>query len=244
MLLNNLGGNYFLSNTYDPKNILFSIVFLIFILVASVIYFLNLKTLKNNRSHFIFFSMIFSLSGYLFSDAPRYLLPFFGFAFIFLSDIISQNHFNLSKKSISICVGILLIIGGTSTYNLRFHSYNNMNITSVDPIYKNDKKIFDELIRKLKSENIKYVYSTNELLQYQLTFLTNKSIVSTSKFERSRTPWNYNLVFDNFEKNKNDFAVIGFNFYNRYTGQLPLIQNKIFYIIRPNDNLIQQLGLK
>ena len=118
-----------------------------------------------------------------------------------------------------------------------------MRISQKDDVLVNDQESLSQMIKLLKSENIRYVYSTNELLQYQISFFSNKQILATSQKERSRTPWITQEILSNINSNREEFAVIGYNFQYRYSGKLPLIQNKIYYLLRPDDQILEQLGL-
>lgn len=244
-LFNNLGGNYYLSNTYTPNNQMFAILIALIFFCILVLTILRFRVFKHTVVPYLSFSTLFSLSGFFFNAEPRYLLPFFGFFILYfytISITLLSNNEKL-KWGISGLIISLLMISILSIFSFSNYSYNNMKISEKDDILVKDQETLNQMIKLLKSEKIRYVYSTNELLQYQISFFSNKQILATSQKARSRTPWITQEILSKINSNREEFAVIGYNFHYRYTGKLPLIQNKIFYLLRPNDQILEQLGL-
>ena len=117
-----------------------------------------------------------------------------------------------------------------------------MSLTKVDKQIKNDEASMTKLLRKFKSEGVKYVYTTNEFLQYQLNFMSDGELLAIGRKDRCRTPKNIETTMAAYPEHAEEFAIIGYNFRYGYTGKMPLIDNKIFYIIRPNQATLEQVG--
>ena len=115
-------------------------------------------------------------------------------------------------------------------------------MTKVDKPVRDDEEVMDKLVRKLRSEGVKYVFTTNEFLQYQLNFVTNNEILAVGRKDRCRIPENVEKIMEAYPQHANEFAIIGYNFHYRYSGKLPLVGNKIFYVLRPSKQALEQVG--
>ncbi len=244
VLLETLGGNYFLSSSYEPSNSAFSNLFILCFIVMSI---LSISyTVRSKKIHFstiLFLSSLFSFSGFLVKSEPRYLLPFFGFAlFTIVVAFIESDKKNWKK----IMVGgfsITLIAAVASLSTFKEYSYINMSITERDSRVVDDKKIMEDLINELERYNVKYVYSTNEFIAYQINYMTNNKITAISRKDRFRIPKYVDIVDEGYATTgSNNFAVVGYNFGGRYTNKLPMKGNKVYYIIKPDAATLKAIG--
>ncbi|MFT4544156.1 MAG: hypothetical protein ACI9UR_002449 [Bacteroidia bacterium] len=243
VLLKTLGGNYFLSTSYQPSNQSYATIFLVAFLAITaigIVYMVRQKRL--GLSAILLLSTLFSFSGFLVKSEPRYLLPFFGFALLTIVSVYGEMENDKLKKGI-LGMSILLCLMGLSTMpNFNKYSFVNMSLTEVDQHVKNDEAVMEKLILKFKSEGVKYVFTTNEFLQYQLNYMSNNELLVVGRKDRCRIPSNVEDIMSAYAENANEFAIIGYNFRYGYTGKIPLVGNKIFYIIRPNKVTLEQVG--
>jgi len=241
VLINNLGGNYFLSSAYTPNNELYAKIFLSGFAAAAITVVYNLfKNRKIGLDLVFLISSFGSLTGFFVKSEPRYLLPFFSFSLVTMV-LAYFNKKDRTNRYKIVLFSIISLAGLIHLFNFKSYSFVNMSISKVDEV-SDDRKIMEDLIQLLKREHIKYVYSTNEFLQYQINYMTNHEILAVSRIDRCRTPRNVLKVQSEYNGNENQFAVIGYNFRFAYSGKIPVIGNKIFYIIRPSRQLLDQVG--
>ena len=243
LLLKTLGGNYFLSTSYEPSNQSYATISLVvFLIIAAIAIYSLVKTRKLNLSAALVLASLFSFSGFLVKSEPRYLLPFFGFA-LFTIVAVYRELDNKNIQKVILGSAVILSLMGLATFpNFNKYSFVNMSLTKVDKQIKNDEAVMIKLIRKFKAEGVKYVFTTNEFLQYQLNFMSNGELVVVGRKDRCRTPKNVETIMAAYPEHAKEFAVIGYNFRYGYTGKMPLIDNKIFYIIPPNKQTLEQVG--
>ena len=243
LLLKNLGGNYFLSTTYEPSNESYATIFLGVFLVA-LVYIIFRAVQSKSISHSLVFlvASLFSFSGFLVKSEPRYLLPFFGFALFTVVLVYREIENEKVRKGILGVSVLLCFMGLAALPNFSKYSFVNMSLIEVDSQIKNDEAVMDKLLRKFKAEGVKYVFTTNEFLQYQLNFMSNRELLVVGRKDRCRTPENVDAIMAAYPSKASEFAVIGYNFRYGYTGKIPLVDNKIFYIIRPNKVTLEQVG--
>lgn len=243
LLLKTLGGNYFLSTNYEPSNQPYATLFLVaFVAVSAISIYVLGKNKKLSLSLAFLVASLFSFSGFLVKSEPRYLLPFFGFALFTIVTVYHEiTNQNLRKGILGSAV-ILCLMGLAALPNFQKYSFVNMSLTEVDKQIKNDEASMTKLLRKFKAEGVKYVFTTNEFLQYQLNFMSNGELLAIGRKDRCRTPQNIETIMAAYPDHANEFAIIGYNFRYGYTGKMPIIDNKIFYIIRPNKATLEQVG--
>lgn len=242
VLINNLGGNYFLSNTYEPTNEMYSKIFLLgFIISLIIILYSFLKQRKMGVGLAFLIASFSSFTGFFVKSEPRYLLPFFTFALCAMALCFFDTKIKLNRYK-TILFSVIILVGLNYLVNFKNYSFNNMRISKVDRTISNDTEVMEDLIQLLEKENIKYVYSTNEFLQYQMNYMTNNKILTIGRTDRCRTPWNVLKAQKEYENHHDEFAVIGYNFNYAYSGKIPTIDNKIFYIIRPNKKTLNDVG--
>jgi hypothetical protein len=243
LLLKNLGGNYFLSTNYEPSNKSYATIFVVvFLILAALANFRTIKEKKLNLSIVFLLASMFSFSGFLVKSEPRYLLPFFGFAVFTMVSAFREMESDNVRKGILGGVVVLCLMGLSVLPNFNKYSFVNMSLTEVDKQIKNDEAVMDKLIRKFKSEGVKYVFTTNEFLQYQLNYMSNKELLVIGRKDRCRTPENIDTIMAAYPEHASEFAIIGYNFRYAFTGKIPLIDNKIFYIVRPDKQTLEQVG--
>jgi len=243
VLIKTLGGNYFLSTSYEPSNSDYSFMFLFWFLITSVyIIFRLIKDKKLTISTVFLISALFSLSGFLVKAEPRYLLPFFGFALFMLVSVFAELKLKgLRYATLTLCC-FTIMTGIYHLPNFKNYSFNNMSMTKVDSRISDDTKLMEILVRTLEENNIKYVFATNEFLQYQLNYLTDNKILTIGRKDRCRTPENIPIVMKAYEEHSEQFAIIGYNFHYQYSGKLPTIGKKIFYLLRPDRKSLNSVG--
>ncbi|MGB0368473.1 MAG: hypothetical protein ACPGD8_03645 [Flavobacteriales bacterium] len=243
VLVKTLGGNYFLSTSYEPSNKAYATLFLVVFLAGSILGIIHMyREKKLGLSAVLMLSSLFSFSGFLVKSEPRYLLPFFGFALMAIVAVYVEVKNEKLKKGILGASVLLGLVGLGTIPNFNDYSFVNMSLTEVDKRIKNDEAGMKKLIRKLKSEGVKYVFTTNEFLQYQLNFMSNNELLVIGRKDRCRIPNNVEEIMAAYPEHAEEFAVIGYNFRHSYTGKLPLIDNKIFYIVKPNKSTLEQVG--
>ena len=178
LLLKTLGGNYFLSTSYEPSNQSYATISLVvFLIIAAIAIYSLVKTRKLNLSAALVLASLFSFSGFLVKSEPRYLLPFFGFA-LFTIVAVYRELDNKNIQKVILGSAVILSLMGLATFpNFNKYSFVNMSLTKVDKQIKNDEAVMIKLIRKFKAEGVKYVFTTNEFLQYQLNFMSNGELV-------------------------------------------------------------------
>lgn len=245
VLKNTLGGNYFLSSSYEPTNGAYSSLFLIVFVLAAILilrsFLADKKKDMNQMGLVLLIATAFSFTGFLVKSEPRYLLPFFGFALMLLIVGLQVIKPSLSKGYLA-AIGVVGLVGMVMLPNFKQYSFVNMKITGVDSRVENDKKVMEELIRLFEHEGVKYVYTTNEFMQYQLNFMTNGEILTMGRADRCRTPWNVPVIREAYKQHPEQFALIGYNFNYQYSGRMPLIRNKVYYVLRPNEEIMNQVG--
>ena len=243
VLLKTLGGNYFLSTSYEPSNQSYATVFILAflaIVVIGVVYMVKQKRLS--FSAILLLSSLLSFSGFLVKSEPRYLLPFFGFALVTIVSVYGELENDKLKKGILGVSVLLCLMGLGALPNFNKYSFVNMSLTEVDKTIKNDEAVMEKLVRKFKAEGVKYVYTTNEFLQYQLNYMSGHELLVVGRKDRCRIPSNVDDIMAAYPEHADEFAIIGYNFRFGYTGKMPLIGNKIFYVIRPNKATLEQVG--
>ncbi|MCF8463521.1 MAG: hypothetical protein K9G41_01665 [Flavobacteriales bacterium] len=243
LLLKNLGGNYFLSTNYEPSNKSYATIFIVvFLALAALGIYRVVKERRLNLSSVFLLASMFSFSGFLVKSEPRYLLPFFGFALFTMVAVFTETENGNIRKGMLGASVILCLMGLAALPNFNKYSFVNMSLTEVDRQIKNDEAVMDKLIRKFKADGVKYVFTTNEFLQHQLNYMSNKELLVIGRKDRCRTPENVEAIMAAYPEHASEFAIIGYNFRYGYTGKIPLVDNKIFYIIRPDKQTLEQVG--
>lgn len=169
------------------------------------------------------------------------MLPFYGFALLTLVSIDLRRHLNWEKGRIAV-LSLFVVVGLFQLSSFKEYSFINMKINEIDKVV-DEEEIMEDLIHILDNKGVKYVYSTNEFLAYQLNYLTGGRIQTVGRIDRTRTPWLVPDVVGGFKDNRSECAIIGYNLYYANSGKLPLLKNKVFYLLQPNDQLLQVFGL-
>ena len=101
LLTKTLGGNYFLSTTYEPSNKSYAVIFLVVFAIISIVGLIYMfRAKKLNLSLAFFLASLFSVAGFLVRSEPRYLLPFFGFAlFTIVAVYREMENENIKKRN-------------------------------------------------------------------------------------------------------------------------------------------------
>lgn len=110
-------------------------------------------------------SLLASISYLFFINltAPRYALPLFGFALVFLFIIYAGAQIKLLPIGIT---SVLIIAGLVAT--LQFKNYKLSN---------DDRALLIDATQKLKNRKIHYVFSTDPLLQWHISFYSKEYVI-------------------------------------------------------------------
>ncbi|MBT6150204.1 MAG: hypothetical protein HOH74_32480 [Gemmatimonadetes bacterium] len=241
-LIASLGGNYYLSTTYSPGNSLFSIVFLSLFAVGAGIAVSHIwRDRQVGISSVLLASSLLSLSGFIVSAEARYLLPFTGLALLTVASAMASVEIgSWLKKAL---VGMLLItaaMGASSLTNFAQFSFINMAYLRSDPRPNNDLAAMEKLIATLDNEGVKYVLSDSETMQYQLSYMTRNRLLAVGRADRCRIRDNVPKIREAYENHSDEVALVDYNFYGRYAGMIPLIDDELFYLIHPQPKTLKQ----
>ncbi len=244
-LFNSLRGNYYLASHYDTNDNTYATMYLSFLIFALCAYlYLAFKEKRINWSLIFLLSSLASCSGVLLKPDGRYLLPFYCFSILFVLTVFSSRK-NVRLKSIALATATLTIATGL-IYMPKFKNYSfiNMDMSGKNISVSDDLGIMNSLIDKLRQDDIKYVLTFNEFLQYQLNFMLDHEILVVSKAERCRTPWNLHKVWPEHIKNPDKFAIIGYNFVKSKTenDSIQILNNKIIYMPKPSIEALGKSG--
>ncbi|MDX5326623.1 MAG: hypothetical protein LPK80_10215 [Bacteroidota bacterium] len=244
MLGEHLEGNYFLGVGYTTGTKIYALIFSLVWIIGLVV---NIRAfVKDRRSTETRWGLVLSscsiiaLSGFLIREEYRYLLPFSGFALFSLA--LAYHHIQGGmRKAYPYILSIVLMIGLLRLPRFMDYSFVNMSMKTVDKHIENDQELMKDLIRLLEYHNIKYVYTVNASLYYQLNYLTNYEILTITEKDRCRVDWMLDEVYAAYPQKRNEFALVGYNFGFAQTGKIPMVGNKIYYILAPDPPLLQSV---
>lgn len=242
-VLGGLGGNFYMNTVYEPSNRVYSVLFICFLLISLVVI-----IFKSTKSRLSSFSVPFAIAvplalvGFFVESEIRYILPFYGFAILIM--VLAYEHFSENSVNVVIkfFITILLISAVWSLTNFRTYSFINMSINTVDKKIVNDSQQLIAVITELRKKNIQYVFTTNELLQHQINYLSNQDILAVGKSKNCRTPWNRVKALAAYEENPMHFAVVSYNFSNKFNGLLPILGDKYVILERPPKAFLSDIG--
>lgn len=201
-IYNNLHGNYYYSEVYQP-NFDVNIIAIIFTsLIPILILFAIVKLFKNKLKNYWFIIFLLSICttlGYnLFAENPpsRYLLPLTGFLvyafFFFIKEIEIKNKAILFVLTTILCV---------------FCFSSNLKVTSQPSIKERNIK---KLVSNLEEEKIKYVLSTDGLLQWEIMFYSKEKITARYFSNTDRYMPYINIVNKAIGDGDEFMAIVGF----------------------------------
>lgn len=200
----NQTGSYFYNSFVEPNLLIKIIAVLITLsifaaLVISLVYYLK-KREVNKLLCVVCFSVLFSIAYIFFIDASnaRYILPLNSFVFIMFYLLLSKVK---QKKIINTLLWIPILLGMFSFYTFKNYSPEN-------------KSELLEVIDELEAKNIHYVFCQPGLLQWQLMFYSNESIIARSLSNIDRYPEYFEKVNDAFVRKDSTIAMIGFSDYS------------------------------
>lgn len=244
VLLGSLGGNYYLGTVYSPANLPFAAAFLVLFAAGAA---LAVAQTWRERAVGIPLALlvaaVLSLAGFTLSSNPRYLLPFAGFAMLMLAGALAGARLQGRRRGAAIALLVTTAsMGAASLPGFSQFSYINMSIDAVDERPNRDLVTMEKLIALLEEEGIRYVYSTNDLMQYQLSYLTANRITTAGAADRCRIPANVQRIREAYPTHSDEFAVIGYNFHRQYSGKVPMIDGEIIYVLRPSRPGLERVG--
>lgn len=243
-LFNSLRGDYFLEVSYDTDSYAYPASYLLLFIVSIGFFIFYSKGHKAiNSSTAFLMAALFSMVGVLIRpDAPRYLLPFFGFSLLFIVDVFAYTS-QIKYQRAMVLLGLIVGIIGLS-YLSRFTSYSfvNLAVNKKDQTISNDQHLMLKLLDKIEAHDIKYVLCTNDFLQYQINYLSNRRITAVGYKATCRTPWNLDTVWKAHAEETDRFALLGYNLGGKYPDKRHLILDKFIYVMNPSMQTLARLG--
>ncbi|MDX5428811.1 MAG: hypothetical protein LPK79_12000 [Bacteroidota bacterium] len=244
MLGEHLEGNYYLGIGYTTGTKIYALIFSLIWIIGLVV---NIRAFIKDRSSsetrwglVLSLSSIIALSGFLIREEYRYLLPFSGFALLAIAFAFQHTQGGM-KKAFPYLLSFVLMIGLLRLPKFKEYSFVNMRMKTVDEHIENDQELMKDLIRLLEYHKIKYVYTVNASLYYQLNYLTNYEILTITQKDRCRVDWMLDEVYAAYPQKRKEFALVGYNFGFAQTGKVPMVGNKIYYILAPDPQLLKSV---
>ena len=123
----------------------------------------------------------------------RYLLPLSGYALLmFYLFIINIDN----KKMVNSFLSLIIFLGVYSMYNFKNYTYSDIP-------EKNS------LIESLKDRDVDYIYCEDGLLQWEIMFYSNESIIARFKSNVDRYPEYIKQVDAAIERSESKTALVG-----------------------------------
>lgn len=233
-ILLHLTGAYYLPDAWLPA-IIFACLFIAvnLFLFCLLIY----RFVKNRQQDKLFIalclSVLFTLAYcfVLYEQQPRYLLPLSGYALMAMCTFKWQRYRLLSLGILT----TLIITGGLTLYR-----YKNFRINMTP------KKDLLMSVNYLKRHNIQYVFCTGSLLQWQLMFYSNESIIARYVYPSDRYPAYVRKVNEALVTERNKTAIYGFSVetLELNTDSVTFLSDKYFVVPAPDPALVRYTGFK
>lgn len=230
----NLTGSYNYGKFIEPaisiKLLALITTILIFFSIAASVFFL-IKKKKVNPLFYATCLSVISIIAFSYCVKNfhlRYLLPLSGFTYLMLFLLIN-NLKNIKLVMLPLC--LLISISAYAMYD-----FSNYKTGSKEQLYS--------LISKLQSNNVTHIFCEGGLLQWQIMFYSKEEIMCRSTSNRDRRQKYVERVNEEFEKNVQNTAIVGY--YNkRFVATLnsSITIDDVFYIQIPaNKEVLNKRG--
>lgn len=231
-ILTHLAGAYNYPGAWTPA-LIFAWLFIITIifLIGVSIY----RLIKTPRHYTLFIvsclSVLLTLSYSLILNELRYMLPLSGFVFMAMGALKWQRYKLLQATA----VAVFIITGCLTLYKYR---YFRINMTP--------KKDLLASIDYLKQHGVKYVFCTGSLLQWQLMFYSNESIIARFVSPADRYPQYVERVNKALTTERNKTSIYGFSIetLNLNTDSVTFLSDKYFVVPAPDSALLEYAGFR
>jgi len=237
LLFDHFHGFYYLVFVYPAPigNKIFSVLFttLIGVLIIASVRYLFYKFAEHSLFIVSVLSVLFTLGYCIFLDshAPRYLLPVTGFA-LFAFFIYADRYIS-SRISMPFATA-LIVIGFISMFSFRDYTF-----------YPATRKQVISCVDYLKKHDIKYVFSNDGLLQWQIMFYSGETIVCRESSMEDRYPEYIKRVNDAFVNDRQHVAVIDNTIDLKTVAPEKAISiNGIYVVLQPTDEMIKDMEFK
>lgn len=200
----NFTGSYSLGEVVAPGQVtsylaVIGTLFLIFILIVAF-FKIRMVSVVTDHSNTLITLLLLVLGScasiILFSvEHFRYMLPLSGLTFLLIGFL--MRNVRLSKRSM-IILAIPIIMGVGASFEFRNYQVSDVDSTALDT-----------LIEQMIEDDIKYVFTRNGLLQWQVMFYSKESITARYRTNHDRYPPYVTIVNKGFETSPDKTAIIG-----------------------------------
>ena len=203
LILKSLKANYYLGQelSLNPATNVFvyGFVFLVFIVLAIGLY----RMAKEKKANTLFFFSLMSVLATIFSvvfmqyPSPRYLLPLTGY--LLLTMFLAVRGF---EKTVILKIGtsFLIVAGIFSLFVQKDYTFGNTK-----------RKDLIEAINYMESKDIHYAFCKNGLLQWQVVFYSNESILARYIYNTDRYPPYVKKVTEALSSDNGHTALVKFS---------------------------------
>jgi hypothetical protein len=204
---------------------------LLIVIIAAAVFFV----VRSFRNHLLFVlfacSVLFTLGYALFlaTDAPRYLLPLSGFMFFALALLLQK----ISGKAVVFTVCAPFFIAGSfALYS--FRDYTFVPFTRAD---------LHSSIRYLEQHHVRYVFSNDGLLEWQLMYYSDEQIICRESNLKDRLPAYVRQVNDAYRHAPQTTAVIDFygDLPDMAPGKVVMTGGKFAVVLQPDEQLLRDM---
>lgn len=229
----NLTGSYRYGQVLKPVFItkilatIYTVITFLSFIIAVAFFFCKKKI--NPLFYAACFSVLFTIGYLMFIGTynHRYLLPLTGYLLLMLYIFIINLN---SKWLVNLFLSLLILLGAYSVY-----SFKN---------YKNNSTAITALVKKLKDENIKYVYCEGPLLQWKIMFHSNESVIARFKSNKDRYQDYIKQVNAALKRTDPEVALVGYFNKSLFESSKEFIpvENNFFIYKNPSKALLTERG--
>lgn len=232
----NLSGSYYLGHgiNFNAATNTWAICFtavIIIILITAPVFFIARKKDAMPLLLIFSFSVFFTISYLVFITdyAPRYLLPLLGFSLLLIA--VAADTIPL-KKVFSFAFIFFIMLGSYSLFSFkdfRFKVHTKENIIHLT----------DELLAR----NIHYVFCTDPLLQWEISYYSKEKIVARFINYNERYPPYITSVNNAFNTKAGEVAVAGYrNQRSPAWKEFTLVDDQFYFSLHPSSILLSNYG--
>jgi hypothetical protein len=183
-------------------------------------------------SIFLFASVILSISYFTVvnPNTLRYLLPLQGFLLLLIFFGLRKVRY---KGVVISALTVILVISGLSIYNFRDFAYS-------------EKSKITDVVETAQVKDVKYVFCEGGLLQWQLIFYSNESIIARYRGMRDRYQPYIDTVNAAFFRSDPGVGLVGYMPPKLDTARydVTVINDDFFLVKSPSRELLEKGGFK
>lgn len=235
LLTDHLNGWYYLDEIFAApaaSRIAAGMMMAVLLIIVAAAIFFNVRCF---RRQVLFtasvISVVFTLSYALFlsTEAPRYLLPLSGFALFALALLLDK--IGSGKVLLTVCMPAMAA-GLCAMYS--FHNYAFVPFTEAD---------LQSSIRYLEQHHIRYVFSNDGLLEWQLMYYSNERIICRESSLKDRLPEYVQYVNTAYRNKPQTTAVIDFygDLPDMAPGKVVMTGGKFAVALQPDMQLLRDM---